>query len=630
MRKSQTVSFTLERAPRMARLDLQSPAASGAGGGGVHRRRRPRHRPQHVRAAGRPPPGRGAQGRATSRSPTGSICRGGAPHARRRAGARRGAGGTLLVTSDAGGDVYVDGRPQGRRARHHHRRPRRRARRRGAQGGAAALAADRDRRRRASRPRWRPSSAPPRPAAAACASSPASPTSRSSSTARTRGKAPRRRSPNIKPGEHIVEARKARFKPDEQTVHGGGRRERHRQLRMEVAPPDRPHARLKVQSTVPNAEVFLDGSSLGRAPVDRNDLDPGKHYIVVHKDGYTDFKREVVLVENQADGAGRRPVGDRRAAHPVDARGGRRAHRRRARRQDARSARRRRRRRPRHRVRLKGYFDHKETMKVEGGREKVFSVDLKLIPTGPTPEQVRRSASRGCRRSAPRSTRWAASPPTSASATPTTSWRALTVGRLQRQAAGPRPGRRVPDLLRDLQPRRCTAGCSWSRPGRCRWPCAANLGGGTGINGRDTVLHRPDGRSRRWRSATSPPSRRSVRYSGWTDQLLPDQRRSVDNGVSAGRLLRVPDRRRRLRPQPLRPGTRTPTGFSGSRLYVGLRRSRPSTARRRCSSSSSSCPFPSQFSATSRARRFEGQVQQRPVRQKDHLRLRQAGVTLKF
>jgi hypothetical protein len=40
--------------------------------------------------------------------------------------------------------------------------------------------------------------------------------------------------------------------------------------------------------------------------------------------------------------------------------------------------------------RLKGYFDHKETMKVEGGREKVFSVDLKAVPTGPSPEQMAR------------------------------------------------------------------------------------------------------------------------------------------------------------------------------------------------------------------------------------------------
>ena len=41
-------------------------------------------------------------------------------------------------------------------------------------------------------------------------------------------------------------------------------------------------------------------------------------------------------------------------------------------------------------LRLKGFFDHKETVKVEGGREKLFSVDLKPLPTGPTPEQVQK------------------------------------------------------------------------------------------------------------------------------------------------------------------------------------------------------------------------------------------------
>ena len=56
---------------------------------------------------------------------------------------------------------------------------------------------------------------------------------------------------------------------------------------------------------------------------------------------------------------------------------------------------------------MPGFFDHKETMKIEGGREKVFSVDLKALPSGPTPEQVQ-SGRWGCRRSAPRRTRWAA------------------------------------------------------------------------------------------------------------------------------------------------------------------------------------------------------------------------------
>jgi hypothetical protein len=135
--------------------------------------------------------------------------------------------------------------------------------------------------------------------------------------------------------------------------------------------------------------VFLDGSSLGRAPVDRNDLDPGKHYVSVHRDGYSDFKREIVLQENQAvtlvadlsasgslrilstpEGAEVRLDGELIGHTPVvhDASAGD------------------------HVVefKLKGYFDHKETMKADGGREKVFSVDLKVIPTGPSPEQIAR------------------------------------------------------------------------------------------------------------------------------------------------------------------------------------------------------------------------------------------------
>jgi hypothetical protein len=194
----------------------------------------------------------------------------------------------------------------------------------------------------------------------------------------------------IKPGEHIVGGRKTRFKPVEQTVKVAAGEAAIVSFRMEVAPPDRPRATLKVQSAVPNAEVFVDGSSLGRAPIDRNDMDPGKHYIVVHKDGYTDFKREVVLIENQVvtmvadlsatgsvrilstpEGADVRIDGELVGKTPVQ--------------REAVGA-------GDHlvEVRLKGYFDHKETVKIEGGREKLYSVDLKVLPTGPTPEQVQK------------------------------------------------------------------------------------------------------------------------------------------------------------------------------------------------------------------------------------------------
>src|SRR5438477_3742685 len=58
-------------------------------------------------------------------------------------------------------------------------------------------------------------------------------------------------------------------------------------------------ATLRVQATVPDAEVFLDGATLGKAPVDRNDLVAGKHELIVRKEGCEDFRREVYLFQGQ-------------------------------------------------------------------------------------------------------------------------------------------------------------------------------------------------------------------------------------------------------------------------------------------------------------------------------------------
>jgi hypothetical protein len=64
-------------------------------------------------------------------------------------------------------------------------------------------------------------------------------------------------------------------------------------LQPQVEKPE--SARLRVVTPVPEAEVFVDGSSVGRAPFDRSDLAPGKHYVVVRKPGFAEWKREVVL-----------------------------------------------------------------------------------------------------------------------------------------------------------------------------------------------------------------------------------------------------------------------------------------------------------------------------------------------
>jgi hypothetical protein len=386
IRKSQTVSFTLERAPAMAKLDLQTTDGSATGA--------------NVQIDGMPkgtiptvfdlPAGRHqvdvskpgfrdwtqwfdlAEGEHHTHDV--ALARAEAP------------AGALLVTSDAGGDVYVDGV----------RRDVAPAIITGVPAGDHVVEVRKD-----GVPPWRqnvtvPSGQQVKVAATFGAAGAGNGSLRVVASepdaeifvdGEDKGRTPANVA-SVPPGDHVVEARKVKFKPAQQTVHIVAGQSALAQLTLEIAPPDRPHAGLKVQSTVPNAEVFLDGSSLGRAPVDRGDLDPGKHYIVVHRDGYTDFKREVYLMENQSvalvadlsatgavrvlstpEGADVRIDGELVGKTPVS--------------RDQIPA-------GDHVIefRLKGYFDHKETMKVDGGREKVFSVDLKIIPTGPTPEQV--------------------------------------------------------------------------------------------------------------------------------------------------------------------------------------------------------------------------------------------------
>jgi PEGA domain-containing protein len=387
VRKSQKLMFTLERAPQMAHLDLQTAADSGGVGAevfidGVDRGTAPnafeltagRHQVE-VRKPGFKPFSDWfdlAEGERRTRDV--ALERAEAPT------------GTLLVTSDSGGDVYLDG---------------------GRKDVAPAIltgiaAGDHvvEVRKEGSAP-WRQTVTviagqqvrvaatfgPPAGVGASLRVISNEPDVDVFVDGEDKGKAPLTIS-DIKPGEHIVGGRKPKFKPQEQTIRVAPSENAIVSFRMELAPVDRPHAALKVQSTIPNAEVFVDGSSLGRAPIDRSDLDPGKHFVVVHRDGFTDFKREIFLVENQAvalvadlsatgalrilstpEGAEVRIDGELIGHTPVQ--------------HDGVSS-------GDHIVefRLKGYFDHKETMKVEGGREKVFSVDLKLVPTGPSPEQV--------------------------------------------------------------------------------------------------------------------------------------------------------------------------------------------------------------------------------------------------
>jgi hypothetical protein len=368
---------------------------------------------------------------------------------------------------------------------------------------------------------------------------------------------------SIKPGQHIVEGRKTRFKSNEQNIRIASGENAVVQLRMEAAAPDRPHAGLKVQSTVPNAEVFVDGSSSGRAPIDRNDLDPGKHYVVVHRDGFTDFKREVVLLENQVvnlvadlsatgalrilstpEGAEVRIDGELIGRTPVS--------------RDAISA-------GDHVVefRIKGYFDHKEQMKVDGGREKIMSVDLKQLPTGPTPEQVQR-------RKQAMSSFGAKALPTGGfvadfgSGFPYYFMARLTVGAYQfRPAMGLDVGVEFQTYFQiyDLA---LHGRLSLLEAGPFSAAVRADAGFGTGVNGRSTYFGDLEGIASLSFSDIAMFSG-TIRLSGWSDRFCPTTNQRM-NGVDADAFC---DDASTWGPQF---GGKDPNAnsFSGSRIYFGI------------------------------------------------------------
>jgi hypothetical protein len=195
---------------------------------------------------------------------------------------------------------------------------------------------------------------------------------------------------NLRPGQHIIEVRAKGFQPQrvEMTVVAGEQRVAQIDLKQQ---DDRTGtARLRVVTPVPDAEVFIDGASVGKAPIDRNDLAAGKHFVVVRKIGFAEWKREVNLegggattlsaelsaagtvkvLSNVAgadiyiDGS---PVGKTPAT--LETPGGD------------------------HLIEVKksGYLDAKVQFRVEGGEQKILSADLVPIHRGPTIADTQRT-----------------------------------------------------------------------------------------------------------------------------------------------------------------------------------------------------------------------------------------------
>jgi len=615
--KSQTVTFTMEKAPQPGRLDLRSGADRSGDGAeafidGVMRGTVPnnfellagRHQLE-VKKAG-------------YKTLSDWIDIGEDERRTRDVSLERAeiAGGSLMVTSDAGGEVWIDG-----------------VRRDNAPAMIANLSPGDHvvEVRKDGAPPWRQSITIVSGQQAKVAANLAVDTG---STLRVISSEPdvtvfvdgddKGRAPitikDVKPGQHIVDGRKPKFKGMAQTIKVSPGEQAIVELKMTPATPDRANATLKVQSTVPNAEVFVDGSSLGRAPVDRTDLEPGKHYVVVHKDGFTDFKREVILIENQPvalvadlsatgsvrvlstpEGADVRVDGELVGKTPL-ARDGIGA--------------------GDHIIefRLKGYFDHKQSIKVDGGKEKVFSVDLKVLPSGPSPEQQARRkqgmSSFGAR----------VNPVGGVTADvgvgfPYFFMARLTVGAFAVKPLGLDLGVEFQTFFQ-IASLAFHARLQLLEVGPLSMAVRGDVGAGTGTNGRDTYFTNVMGIASLAFSNVATFSG-TVRFSGWTDRFCPTPTQR-SNGVEAEKY---------CDDATTWPGMfdgKDPNSnrFSGSRVYAGIGATASLDKLVSLYFQLEFLPFPSSFSYTQRPA-FQDKYNSAML-DKDPFVYGTAGLTLKF
>jgi PEGA domain len=193
-------------------------------------------------------------------------------------------------------------------------------------------------------------------------------------------------------GEHIIEVRAKGYTNKEQrvTVNAGSADILKFDL-VAAAANVATTGKIKVVSPVPEARVFIDGANVGTAPADK-ELTAGEHFVVVEKEGFAKFEQKVAIeagqtitVTAQLRSVGKvrflstpagaevvldgKPVG--KTPYEADIEGGEHVV----------------------TVRLEGYFDFEQPLKVEGGQTVNVSAPLRLIDSGPTAEEiVRRKA----------------------------------------------------------------------------------------------------------------------------------------------------------------------------------------------------------------------------------------------
>ena len=373
---------------------------------------------------------------------------------------------------------------------------------------------------------------------------------------------------DIKAGQHIVEGRKARFKAQEQAIQLAGGEQTLIRLKLEPLPDDRPRG--DPQDPVRGARRRgLPGRfEPGRAPVERRDLDPGKHYIVVRKDGYADYKREVMLVENVplAFAADLRAIGGLRfmssprgAAVSID---GEPIGMSPTQRPDVAAG--------EHVIefRMAGYFDSKQTIKVEGGKERIVQAELKQLPTGPTPEQVTR------RKTAMSS--WGATTLPQGGFTadfglgyPYIFFARLTVGAFALKPAGLDLGVEFQSFIQ-MNTLALHGRMQLAASGPLAVAVRGDFGGGAGSNGKNTAFFDLAAIASLAFADVATFSL-DLRVSGWTDQFCPSTEQ-VQNGVSQDDYCKATNSADWAGKYNAEFGGQDPAGqrFSGARLYSGM------------------------------------------------------------
>jgi hypothetical protein len=102
---------------------------------------------------------------------------------------------------------------------------------------------------------------------------------------------------DIKPGEHILQVKAPGFRTKEERVAlvAGQNRVVKLDLESDAAAST---GKLKVVSTVPNADVFVDGALVGKVPAEKS-VAAGEHFVVVRRDGHTQFEQKVRIEAGQ-------------------------------------------------------------------------------------------------------------------------------------------------------------------------------------------------------------------------------------------------------------------------------------------------------------------------------------------